>query len=61
MIAIRTDAEGNILAWGDPNEVRNGTNYSGTLPDDFTATASLGKYQFDGEAIHEVPGFTMPE
>lgn len=55
---IKADADGRILAWGI--EVP-GEEYSGVLPGDFEATAGLGKHQFVGGAIEEVPEWSAPE
>lgn len=55
---IKADSDGKILAWGI--EIQ-GEEFAGALPEDFNATAGLGKYQFTGGAIVEVPDWQAPE
>ena len=55
---ILANAEGDILAWGDETP---GVIYADELPEDFTATASLGKYKFLAGEIIEVEDWTPPE
>lgn len=55
---IKADVNGKILGWG--TEIQ-GDDYHGPLPEDFDATAGLGKYQFIGGEILEVDGWIAPE
>jgi hypothetical protein len=55
---IKADSDGKILAWGI--EVQ-GEEYNDVVPGDFDATAGLGKYQFTGGEIVEVPDWVAPE
>ena len=54
---IKAGDNGEILAWGE--EVK-GQEFTGDLPEDFDATAALGKYLFQDGEIVAVPEWQAP-
>lgn len=50
---IRTDSEGNILAWGEASELPGSEPYAGDVPADFAENANA--YKMEGGEIVEKP------